>query len=109
MQKSHTSFRRQSRQAGVARLCLCAGGENREAKLVLDELKDRSKRRYISPVVTAFVYSALGENDQAFALIDTAYDGRDSILVFLKTEPKYDRLRSDPRFPVLMRRVGLPP
>ena len=53
------------------------------------------------------MYAGLEENDQAFAWLDKAYDGRDFILVFLKVDPTFDRLRSDPRFAELVRRVGL--
>lgn len=83
-------------------------GKRREAHQVIDELKERSKRSYISPTLIAIIYTGLGEKDQAFAWLDKAYDGRDFILVLLKVEPMFDSLRSDPRFAALMRRVGLP-
>jgi tetratricopeptide (TPR) repeat protein len=82
-------------------------GRTREAQQVLAELKERAKRTYISPTVIAFIHISLGEKDQAFALLDKAYEGRDFILVTLKTEPMFDSLRSDPRFAGLLRRVGL--
>ncbi|MEO8436329.1 MAG: tetratricopeptide repeat protein, partial [Pyrinomonadaceae bacterium] len=83
-------------------------GKRREAHQVIEELKERSKRSYISPTLIATIYTGLGEKDQAFAWLDKAYDGRDSILVLLKVEPMFDSLRSDPRFTDLLRRVGLP-
>jgi hypothetical protein len=36
-----------------------------------------------------------------------AYDERSNIMMFLKVQAAYDPLRKDPRFPVLLRRVGL--
>ena len=51
----------------------------------------------------------VGEKDQAFEWLDKAYNGRDFVLVLLKIEPTFDPLRSDPRFPVLLKRVGLSP
>jgi tetratricopeptide (TPR) repeat protein len=83
-------------------------GRRREAQAVLDELKERSRRRYISPTVIAFLHAGLGETDEAFAWLDRAVEGRDFILVFLKVDPTFDRLRADPRFASLQRRVGLP-
>lgn len=83
-------------------------GRTREAQQVLAELKERAKRTYISPTVIAFIHISLGEKDQAFALLDKAYEGRDFILVTLKAEPMFDSLRSDRRFTDLLRRVGLP-
>jgi hypothetical protein len=48
---------------------------------VIGELKERSKRRNISPTIIAFIYMGLREKDQAFAWLDKAYEGRDSMLV----------------------------
>ncbi len=83
-------------------------GKTREARLVLDDLSTRSKRRYISPTVIAFIYIALGEKDEAFSLLDKAFEGRDFLLVLLNQDPLFDGLRSDARFADLVRRVGLP-
>lgn len=83
-------------------------GRRGEALQIIDELKQRSKRSYISPTIIAFIYGGLGEKDLAFELLDKAYEGRDFILVLLKVEPIFDPLRSDPRFSVLLKRVGLP-
>ena len=83
-------------------------GRRQEALQIVDDLKQRSKRRYISPTVIAFIYAGLGENDEAFEWLDKAYNGRDIILVSLKVEPMFDRLRPDARFADLLRRVGLP-
>jgi hypothetical protein len=43
--------------------------------------------------------------DQAFAWLEKAYNQRSSWMTWLKVEPKFDPLRSDERFEVLMRRV----
>ena len=84
-------------------------GKQREAKAVIDQLKEQSKRRYVSPTIIGFIHAGLGEKDEAFARLDEAYDRRDYPLVLLKVDPTFDRLRSDERFANLMRRVGLTP
>jgi tetratricopeptide (TPR) repeat protein len=84
-------------------------GRKTEARKILDDLKEQSKRRYIAPCVIASLYAALGEKDQAFVWLDKAYEAHDFILVLLKVEPMFDNLRSDPRFTVLLKRVGLEP
>lgn len=53
-------------------------------------------------------HAALGEKDKAFAELNRAYENRESVFVRLKVDPRFDPLRSDPRFTDLMRRVGLP-
>jgi tetratricopeptide (TPR) repeat protein len=54
------------------------------------------------------VYSALGDKDQAFQWLDHAFQERAYMLSFIKTDPRIDPLRSDPRYPDLLRRIGLP-
>ena len=53
----------------------------------------------------ASFYAQLGENDQALALLEQAYEKRQ--IRNLKS-PIFDPLRSDPRFQDLLRRLGLP-
>ncbi|HYW74721.1 MAG TPA: tetratricopeptide repeat protein [Pyrinomonadaceae bacterium] len=78
-----------------------------EALKIVDELKRRTDRK-VAPCVMAGIFSALGDEAQAFALLDHAFDERDFILVMLKVDPMFDPLRSQPRFGDLTRRVGLP-
>ena len=56
----------------------------------------------------AGVYAALGDKDQAFEMLNKAYDEHDLQLVSLKVDPSLDDLRDDVRFADLIRRVGLP-
>ncbi len=79
-----------------------------EAQKLLDELKARSKRSYVSPHFIAMIYAGLGEKDQAFEWLQKAYGDRAVDLVYLK-DPAFDSLRSDPRFSALLKRMGLPP
>ena len=83
-------------------------GKRGEALKILKELKQRSKRKYISLGTLADLYGVLGGRDEAFALLDKAYEERDNMMVLLKVEPLLDPLRSDPRFTDLLRRVGFP-
>jgi TolB-like protein/Tfp pilus assembly protein PilF len=57
--------------------------------------------------VVASFYAQLGENDQAFAFLEKAYQQRETDVIYLNS-PIYDPIRSDPRFQDLMRRIGLP-
>jgi tetratricopeptide (TPR) repeat protein len=83
-------------------------GKTNKAQRVLAELKEQSKRRYISPFNIAIIYVALGERDQAFEWLEKAYDERSLWMVFLKVDPRLDSLRATPAFADLMRRMGLP-
>jgi serine/threonine-protein kinase len=83
-------------------------GKKAEALRVLDELKGSAIERYVTPYGTALVYAGLGEKDKAFAALNDAYDERSHWLVWLKLDPRWGELSSDPRFAELVRRIGLP-
>src|SRR5262249_8033298 len=52
-------------------------------------------------------YAMLGDKDAAFANLNKAFSNRTGVL-FIKTDPVFDNLRSDPRFTDLLHRIGLP-
>ena len=83
-------------------------GQSDKAQKVLDELREMSKQRYVSPYLIAVVYAGLGDRAQAFAWLEKAYEDRSFFLIWLKVEPRFDNLRDDSRFVELLRRVGLP-
>ncbi len=82
-------------------------GQIEESRKILNELKERSKKEYVSPALLAAAHGALGEHDIAFDLLDKAYAGRDCYLAGIKVEPFFDPLRSDPRFAALLKKIGL--
>ncbi len=57
---------------------------------------------------TAEVYLALGEVDRALTVLEGAYRCRDGGLILLNADPRFDSLKSDPRFQQLLQRIGLP-
>jgi TolB-like protein/DNA-binding winged helix-turn-helix (wHTH) protein len=54
-------------------------------------------------------YMSLGDKNQALDWLLKAADERTFMVVFAKVDPRFDGLRSDPRFAELLRRIGLPP
>jgi hypothetical protein len=66
------------------------------------------KTGYSSAYRIASLYADLGDKDQAFRWLNTAHQERDLFLLGLKTDFLLDPLRSDPRFPELVHKVGLP-
>jgi TolB-like protein/DNA-binding winged helix-turn-helix (wHTH) protein/Tfp pilus assembly protein PilF len=56
---------------------------------------------------SAALYSVAGDKDQAFEMLERAYDRHELWLVYLKVDPAWDNLRGDPRFQELLHRVGL--
>jgi TolB-like protein/Tfp pilus assembly protein PilF len=84
---------------------LAQSGKKSEAQAILDKLK--STKEYVSPAELAILYAGLGDKEGAIAALEKAYAAHDLQMQFLKVDPHYDSLRSDPRFQDLMRRVGL--
>jgi tetratricopeptide (TPR) repeat protein len=83
-------------------------GKKTEALAVLNELKQKSQQKYVPGDSIALVCVGLGDKDQAFAWLEEAYKQHAFQIQFLKLEPRWDSLRSDPRFGALVRRMGLP-
>jgi serine/threonine-protein kinase len=84
-------------------------GKRDDALKILGELRAVSEQKYVSPYFIALVYLGLKEDDRVFASLEAAYQERHPYLILLKVEPVFDRLRSDPRFIALEKRVGLRP
>ena len=83
-------------------------GNRDGARKVLGELKERAKKEPISAFQIALVDIGLGDKEAAFAALEEAYRERSTLLTYLKMDPRFDPLRSDPRFKDLLRRIGLP-
>jgi eukaryotic-like serine/threonine-protein kinase len=80
-------------------------GERRQAEAILKQLQ--TSKEYVSPGELAALYTALGERELAFALLEKAYEEHDSQLQYLGVSPAFDGLRADPRFQDLLRRIGI--
>jgi TolB-like protein/class 3 adenylate cyclase/Flp pilus assembly protein TadD len=78
-----------------------------EANKILGELNELSKQAYVSSYEVATIYVALGENEQAFQLLEKAYAEHSFHLVRLNVSPHFKAISSDPRFQDLVHRVGL--
>jgi eukaryotic-like serine/threonine-protein kinase len=66
------------------------------------------KTGFLAAYNIAILYAALGEKDETFRWLNTAYEERDFQIESLRTEFLLDPVRSDPRFAELVRKVGLP-
>jgi TolB-like protein/Flp pilus assembly protein TadD len=81
-------------------------GRPADARAVLAELQEGSRTRYVASYWLAVIQAALNKKDDAFASLEQAFAVRSWWLVWIKTDPKLDSLRADPRFSNLARRVG---
>jgi serine/threonine protein kinase/tetratricopeptide (TPR) repeat protein len=85
-----------------------ASGQEDKLRIILKELKELSAHRYVSPFYMAAIFVAQGKHDEAINWLLKAADEGDPNLPLLRVEPKFDRLRSNPRYADLLRKVGFP-
>jgi len=82
-------------------------GRRDDAQKVIDLLKSPEKRIESDGWETAIVYTGLGDKAQALNYLEKEYATGGWMLDFLKIEPYFDPLRSEPRFKDLMKRINL--
>lgn len=82
-------------------------GRRSEALRLIEVLKRRREKGYVSPAAFVQAYVGVGDYDEAFAWFERAYQEKSNILQWIKVEPFPDAMRNDPRFADLLRRVGL--
>jgi adenylate cyclase len=78
-----------------------------DANGVLATLRQRGRTQYVPSYWVALIYVGLGDLDQAFDWLERANRERSGWLAWIKVEPRFDRLRPDPRFSRLLRRLKL--
>jgi len=88
---------------------LGTSGQRDRARELISQVLRVAQTQYANPAEIAFAYAAMGDMDNAFLWFDTAFDAESSWLTGLKVVPGYAPLHSDPRYPVLLFRVGLTP
>ena len=83
------------------------GGYAEAMRRAAQALAARARASYVEPIDIAQTYVEAGENAQALEWLEKALAVRDPNLPILGMPP-FDRLRSEPRFQAIVRRVGLP-
>ncbi len=73
---------------------------------VLKELLDQAQKSFAVPLPLAVLYTALDRKDDAFEWLNRAADARDTILCYIQVMPTFEPLRSDPRYQLLLERMG---
>jgi TolB-like protein/tetratricopeptide (TPR) repeat protein/tRNA A-37 threonylcarbamoyl transferase component Bud32 len=85
-------------------------GRKAEAQQVLEELNEFGKRRYVQPAYRGFVHASLGNYDEAFACFAQGIEHENASIAYLREYcicAGLDGLLADPRFPALLKKIGL--
>jgi hypothetical protein len=83
-------------------------GRRVEALRMLKELQRTTDPARVPVVEAAYVWAALGNQDEAFRLLFTAVEKRATLLIFTKVDPQFDSLHSDSRWKDLLRPMNFP-
>ncbi len=86
---------------------LAKSGKLEEARAAVQNLLDRSKEGFVPPYRIALVYNGLGEKENALLWLEKGLTARDPMMTFLKVEPKWNNLRSEPQFIEILKKMGL--
>ncbi len=84
-------------------------GDRAAAEEAIRMLTELSARKYVPPYNVATIHAGLGDMENAFCLLEKAYETRDVRLVFLLVDPRWDSVRRDARFLDLSSRLHLLP
>ena len=84
-------------------------GRRKEAEEVVAQLSERRRQSYVSAYDVATIFVGMGNTEFAFEWLRKAYEERSSFLIHIQWDPRFDSLRSDPRFQDMLHRIGLPP
>jgi tetratricopeptide (TPR) repeat protein len=91
---------------GDLALAYAAAGKRARAQQILEEFEEKAQREYITALPLAWAHMAVGDLDGTFAWLDKMYEEHNPELIWMNQQPRYDRLRGDPRWHELMRKIG---
>ena len=81
-------------------------GRVKESQQALDE--QIAKYAQGSAYQVGEIYAWRGEKDKAFEWLDRAYAQHDGGITFIKNDPLLAKLRDDPRYAAMLKKLGLP-
>jgi eukaryotic-like serine/threonine-protein kinase len=85
-----------------------SGGWKSALTKAVEVRQAQRKTGFMAAYNVAILYAALGEKDETFRWLNTAYEERDFQMEWLRTDFLFDPVRSDPRYAELVRKIGFP-
>jgi hypothetical protein len=81
-------------------------GRTDDALNHLELVEEMSDSQYVAPYWRGVLSIGLGKKDEALGWLEKAYKEHDGSMVFLKVDPVFEGIHSDPRFTALVRKMG---
>jgi eukaryotic-like serine/threonine-protein kinase len=95
--------------AAALAVALAATGDRAGATAIVNDLQRRPVGELVPPIMIAIGYTGLGDATRAFQWLNRGIDQRDIYIPENFFDPLLDPLRSDPRYPSVVARMGLAP
>lgn len=83
-------------------------GRREEALRMLKDSERNTERVDLDDYLSAAVWAALGDKDQAFRLLSKSVEAKSPFSIYMNVDPPFDSLHSDPRWKSLLRRMNFP-
>jgi len=110
MEKTVQSLPESSYYRGYLGYAYAKAGKTPEARRILGELIEEAKTKYVSWLGIADIYAGLREKDHWFAALELAFQQGDTRMNTIRARTEVDSMwPDDPRFAVLLKKIGLPP
>ena len=94
-------------RAGLA-VAYAHAGQIDAARKELDQMLETAKTSYVNPYWLAWVHAELGDSDPCFEALHRGVEERDEDIPYVRIEPSFDKLHTDPRYKALVASLGLP-
>jgi tetratricopeptide (TPR) repeat protein len=86
---------------------LVKAGRPDEARLLLEELNEQSRRKFVTPVSAAVIQGALGNIARGLDLLEECWEMQIPTMIWVGVDPVFDVFRPEARFQELKARIGL--
>ena len=106
--KADELFGMDSKKVAELKEAIAESGAEGYWKRTLENYKETARSNYVPSVLVAATCVRLNDKECALGWLEKGYEERDDLMINLKVEPVFDRLRMEPRYQELVRRVGIP-
>jgi TolB-like protein/Tfp pilus assembly protein PilF len=107
-EKAHELDQEDSEPLALLARAYITAGRKADGLKILDQLNEKARHTYVHRGLFAMIYAALGDKSKAIQLLEDEYENQDVFdLAGMKTDPRLDPLRDEPRFQALLKKLGL--
>jgi serine/threonine-protein kinase len=82
-------------------------GKITEAKQILEAMIKQAHQEYIPNIMAANLYFVMGDKENGFQWLEKSFEERERILTFIRFNPIFDNIRSEPRFKAILKKMNL--